>query len=451
MSKSKHSIQNLIIYTVVAVFFLYLAIAYPVGIYGDSEQFISMHMHREPLYPLFIALFRVLFPTDIYLKVTIIGQNILNAVATIYLLSFFFREYEMKTWMKSLAALFTLLPHVMTPLFSQTGIVLTCGIMNEAIAFPLFYFYMVSLINLAINGKKKHAIIACIFAFLLSLTRGSLMICIIAWMMVFTGRLIFEKKKWYFLVMPVIVMAVLFPTRGKLYEGYNYLVNGISEANMCGNMNLVTNILYASDREVGGQIEDETARQLFYEIYDRADADGLNYRYAGNGWYDRIKHLENTHDNLKFNYILQVEQDYYEANYGTDYVERNKFQEEECRLIAHSIIGSCIGRWLFQYLGLSINGLVRSIAVVRPYTVIPFMILGITSFVLCIVCFVRKKHVKEALALTITLVLLAANAFGTATVIMCISRYMIYCFALYYITLMNLVMKCFSERNRNEL
>lgn len=36
-------------------FFLGMLAAWGVGVYNDSEQYIAMHIHREPLYPLFLA------------------------------------------------------------------------------------------------------------------------------------------------------------------------------------------------------------------------------------------------------------------------------------------------------------------------------------------------------------------------------------------------------------
>ena len=59
-------------------FFLGMLAAWGVGVYNDSEQYIAMHIHREPLYPLFLAFFRALFGEG-YLTVVAAAQNILTA------------------------------------------------------------------------------------------------------------------------------------------------------------------------------------------------------------------------------------------------------------------------------------------------------------------------------------------------------------------------------------
>ncbi len=54
----------------------------------------------------------------------------------------------------------------------------------------------------------------------------------------------------------------------------------------------------------------------------------------------------------------------------------------------------------------------------------------------------------------VVLMMLAANAFGTAIVIMCLSRYMIYTFSLFYMANILLINSAFSnvrKKDRNEL
>ncbi len=444
---------NLICYGVILLFFIALAAVFPLGLYGDSEQFISMHMHREPVYPLFLWVFRKIFGESLYLEVVKWAQNLINAFCAIVLLRGLVRRLSFGKMVMTIGTITLLAPHIMTPLFARSHLVLTCGVLNEALCLPLFYLYLLELISFATEGGRKHMVISAAWGVIISLIRGSMMICLIAWAIVAIGRCIFERKKFYFPIIYLLALFLLMKARSGIYIGYNYVVNGIAEANMCGNMNLVANVLYASDREAGERLEDEATRTLFYEIYDRADEAGLTYKHADSSLYNMVKHLENSHDTLKFDYILQTLDDYYMSNVGTDYVEKNRFQEETCKTIAHAIWPACFGRWLIRYVGLSVNGVIRSVAVVKPYTVIPAIIMVFVALGLSIYCLAKRKHVKAALALLIILMMLAANACGVATVIMCISRYMIYCFAPFYMGFTALLMECFNEwrMKKNEL
>ena len=454
MILKKESKFNLICYGVILLFFIVLAAITPISLYGDSEQFISMHMHREPVYPLFLWVFRQIAGEAHYLEVVKWAQSLLNAICAIVFLRGISVRLNTGKAVTAIGTIALLTPHLMTPLFSQSRMVITSGIMNEALCLPLFYLFLLELIELALEGGKRHLVFSVSWALIISLIRGSMMICLIAWTIVAIGRAVFEKKRIYYPIIFIIALFLLMKLRSGLYVGYNYVVNDVAEANMCGNMNLVTNVLYASDKEAGERIEDDLSRALFYEIYDRADEAGLTYRHAGNGIYNTISHLENSHDTLKFDYILKDLDDYYITYVGMDeYVAKTRFNEETCKKIAHAIWPACFGRWLIRYVGLSVNGVVRSVAVVKPYTVIPALIMVFAALGLSIYCLVKGKHVKTAIALLIILMMLAANACGVATVIMCISRYMIYCFAPFYIGFIALLLECFNEwrKKKNEL
>lgn len=425
--------REYIYYGIITIFFVMVAIFCPVTMYGDSEQFVSMHVHREPVYPLFLWFFRTILEEGIYLDVVSWVQNLFNAFASILLLRFFVKEFNLNHLKKILAVIFILLPHIVTPLMSHEHIVLSSAIMNEAIGLPLFLIHIVVTLSYIYRGKKSTMIGSAALALVLSLIRGSMMITLIAWMLIVAARLIYEKR-WKFVLTPALVMLLLFSVRGTIFKTYNYIVNDIYVATVCGNMNLVTNIFYASDREAGELIEDELSRELYYEIYDAAWEQGLNYRFAESNLYDKTIHLENSHDTLKFDYILQITADYYYANIGEDYLERNIWQDQICANMANDLLPACIGRWIGQYFLLAINGLARSIAFVHPMTVVPCVILLVFAFGLSIVSFIKKRHEKAGLAVIIALMMIFANAFGTATVIMCLSRYMIYGFSLFYIS-----------------
>ena len=50
----KRKTNSIVLLTGLLVYFLGMLLFNGVGIYNDSEQYITMHIHREPLYPLFL-------------------------------------------------------------------------------------------------------------------------------------------------------------------------------------------------------------------------------------------------------------------------------------------------------------------------------------------------------------------------------------------------------------
>ena len=69
--------KNWLFFIGLLLFFLGMYARYGIGVYNDSEQYITMHIHREPLYPLFLALFRAMAGADAGLKLAVIVQGIL--------------------------------------------------------------------------------------------------------------------------------------------------------------------------------------------------------------------------------------------------------------------------------------------------------------------------------------------------------------------------------------
>ena len=62
------------------LFFEGMFLIYGPGVYNDSEQYLQMHIHREPLYPLFLWVLR-LCTSEHYLILMGIVQNFFMAVS----------------------------------------------------------------------------------------------------------------------------------------------------------------------------------------------------------------------------------------------------------------------------------------------------------------------------------------------------------------------------------
>ncbi|MBO4808982.1 MAG: hypothetical protein J5537_08050, partial [Lachnospiraceae bacterium] len=109
-------------------------------------------MFREPVYPLFLWMFRSILGKETYLPVVAWAQNIINAICAIVFLRGMYRKYGLRKIVMAAGTLAMLMPHIMTPLFSNTHLVLSCAILGEAICLPLFYPYLMELIFYGTEG-----------------------------------------------------------------------------------------------------------------------------------------------------------------------------------------------------------------------------------------------------------------------------------------------------------
>ena len=163
--------MHLILLFSLLLFFVLMFILYGPGVYNDSDQYIKMHIHREPLYPLFLKLLRDFFGESFLYPMGII-QNVFMAIAIYLLTRTIGDRFKLPVSMEALVACIQVFPHIMTKYFSAMSVFVTNSVMSEALAFPLFTLWTMNALKLLWKGEKKHIAGTLIFSLLLSLTRG---------------------------------------------------------------------------------------------------------------------------------------------------------------------------------------------------------------------------------------------------------------------------------------
>jgi hypothetical protein len=103
------------------------------------------------------------------------------------------------------------------------------------------------------------------------------------------------------------------------------------------------------------------------------------------------------------------------------------------------LLPACFGQWLYDYILLCRNGFVRSIAVVHPFLNFAALFLYVLAAGLLVWQMSVKKRFQAAVVMGTALLFIAANVCATSITIMCLSRYMIYGFSLFYTALYLLV------------
>lgn len=424
--------RALCILAALLVFFMTMLAACGVGVYNDSEQYITMHIHREPLYPLFLWVFRSVIGEG-YLPAAMAVQGILTAFGITVLSEYLTRRFRLHLWEEVLVVLLQLVPHLMTRYVSALHIFLENSVMSEALCIPLFQFFLYFLLRMVFEERKRDRVFSLIMAFLLSMTRGQMMTTILMWAVIFVIQLLMHKK-YRTIVIPLAALVAVFGLRSLTVHVYNYFVTGYFMGNTYGQVNTLTNVIYACDEEDGEVFaEGSLERKFFDRFYAEADALGLNYKYAGNTFQERAAYLEEHHDTLKFQ-VLEADMSSYFFGLGkVDYYQQSSMSDDMAGRMMRKLLPACFGQWLYDYVLLCRNGFVRSIAVVHPLINWAALLLylsaaGLSLYLICI-----KKRFEAALAMGTALLFIAANVCATSITIMCLSRYMIYGFSIFYI------------------
>lgn len=419
-------------------FFLGLLAVGGVGVYNDSQQYITMHIHREPLYPLYLAAFRAVCGEG-YLTAAMAGQGILTAVGITLLAEYLTKRFALRLWEELLIVALQLLPHLITRYVSALGIFLENSVMSEGLCIPLFTIFVYFLLRMLFEGKWRDAAFALVFAYLLSMTRGQMMTTILLWALLL-GIRVLAHKKYRVLILCASAVIFVFLLRDLTVHVYNYGVTGYFMGNTYGQVNTLTNVMYACDEEDREVFEEGDLEQAFFDnFYGKAMNQRLNYVYAGENFDERAAYLEEHHDILKFR-ILEAELSAYYFGLGeVDYYEQSSMSDEMAGRMIKKLLPACFGQWLYDYILLCRNGFVRSIAVVHPFLNFAALFLYVLTAGLLVWQMSVKKRFQAAVVMGTALLFIAANVCATSITIMCLSRYMIYGFSLFYTALYLLV------------
>lgn len=434
------------------LFFAALWLLGTTGIYNDSNQYIAMHIHREPLYSFFLWIFRSLFGETKYLDIVRFLQNGLAAFSVIWLAESLKKRFDFGQWMEALVCLILLAPHIITPVFSASGLVLSNGVISEALGLPLFYLFTAQCMKMVYTRQRGAALSSLLLSLFLSLVRGQMMFTILLWLVFAGAVVIVEKKKLAKrLLICVVCTALAFGTRTLLVKSYNLVFNGYFINNTFGSVGLLANILYAADEEDAERIADQDARVMFELSYRLAKEQGATYQDAPEGFFNRAAHLEKWHDAIKFEMIEEPWRQLHDREGFIDYIPENVESDRIAAIIVKSLLPAVLGRWLYDYLALACYGLIRSIAVVHPLLNWYALTAYLAYIVLAALAW-RKNHNSNAVWLAaFSLLAVLANVFATSMIIMCLSRYVIYGLPLFYVSGLMLLYELAGGKTAGEL
>lgn len=434
------------------LFFAALWLLGTTGIYNDSNQYIAMHIHREPLYSFFLWIFRSLFGETKYLDIVRFLQNGLAAFSVIWLAESLKKRFDFGQWMEALVCLILLAPHIITPVFSASGLVLSNGVISEALGLPLFYLFTAQCMKMVYTRQRGAALSSLLLSLFLSLVRGQMMFTILLWLVFAGAVVIVEKKKLAKrLLICVVCTALAFGTRTLFVKSYNLVFNGYFINNTFGSVGLLANILYAADEEDAERIADQDARVMFELSYRLAKEQGATYQDAPEGFFNRAAHLEKWHDAIKFEMIEEPWRQLHDREGFIDYIPENVESDRIAATIVKSLLPAVLGRWLYDYLALACYGLIRSIAVVHPLLNWYALTAYLAYIVLAALAW-RKNHNSNAVWLAaFSLLVVLANVFATSMIIMCLSRYVIYGLPLFYVSGLMLLYELAGGKTAGEL
>lgn len=456
-SHKKTSYGKILAPIVIGAFFCFLCICFGVGEYPDSVTYIEGSMDRELLYPLLLKVFRTVFGSG-YLWAVIITQNLFAFLVTWYLYHSVCKRFRSNLLFQWAMIVVLLVPHILSRLLTPSGIILTDAILSEGITLTLYQLFFVLILNMCLAEKKiRYAVWSLLVAFFTTLARGQMMPMLLLWMLfsviVLCRHTSGAWKKCAGVVVVILVTLSAFGVRSLLIGQYNETMYGVRSGNTGGNMTILTNVIYSASeediRKAAVSLPEEDGA-LLSKIYAQVQEQKLTSADAETGLLSRIRHHEDCHDRIKFEILYPELEASVRMREPELTAERIRVcMDEQAGQYMMSLLKENIGRFLMTYLYVICGGFIRTVAVLHPAFAVYALLIYIVAIVLMWYLFKRSRHADASVMMALVLVMIAANVCATGLTIMCLSRYMIYNTAIFYVAGIVLLQEAWKKRSES--
>lgn len=424
---------------IIAVYFLSCAIFGTVGICPDTDTYLSLSPARDPLYGIFVHVFSFM-EEPLQLWVIVLIQNILGAFSCIYLLFFLIRKFKINVFVQFLVTACLLIPHIMIPMSTVSGMVLLNTILSEGITLPLYLILFTLLLQFVFEKDNKKAVrymlLALLLCVLLIAARGQLLSILVVFVIVSVYRFLVNGNKKMFIM--VFVLAITgYAAKIVINNTYNLVSNGVFTGNTSQSATVAANALFAADLDKKVSFKDVSLDKVYEDIVSVIREEKMHYSYAPKDLKGFVSYYENAHDVIKFNLANDIIRDYVKEKGVTDSVRIEMECDKVFDLIYKEVYLSDAGACFDTYIKLAASGFIRTIGILHPILNLMFAVAYAVTVAMTVYLFIRGKKEgrisPSALVMTLVLIMIAGLVLSTALVTMCISRYVIYNMSVFYI------------------
>lgn len=432
------AVFSVIMLTISLAFYLFFACIDGVVICVDSPGYLEMNLTREPLYPLFLAFFRLLFGSlspDGYLIAAVFCQSILAAVAAWSMAAFLAREFHLSKAVSLLVLGIPMAVSLLCRFAAKRGSMYSNSILTEGLTVSGYLLFFRFLLAYVYQSKKRDLLVCALLSFLMISTRKQMAVTLLLLVVaIFYVSFTKEKGKRGILIAFVCSSAILLCSMC-LDVGYNYVLRGKAVRHSGDTRFLTTMAFYTAGREDGQYIEDEEIRDLFLTIYDICDEGGYLKAYEKEGWMNRVSHFGDHYDHIQIDTMWRLITDY-AAESGGDAVDVSENTDHIMNTINAAVLPHNISKVAATFFDNVLSGLVTTVAQRKS------ILVGYTVFVYLLYCFLlfyhlrRGKNDRLCLLALFALLSIFCNVGLVSMVIFCQTRYTIYNMALFYISLL---------------
>lgn len=419
-------------FLVCLIFYVTMCLIYGPQLGADSNGYIHMISAREPVYPLFLMIFRMVFGEVRYLYAVAFAQNLLMAFAVWYLTMYLRKKYAWKEWMTYVMIAMHFAVAMLCQFAAGRASIFPNSILTEGITLSLWLIFITFLLKALWEKHMRYVLYALILAAVMMDARKQMAVGYI----VLFGTLLLGwiGQKGYFkrmaAVTGMIFCSILLALGGTRL--YNYVMRGEFTQNT-RDMNLVlTTSLYIADKEDAALIEEPVVQELFRQVMAILEEKECNYRFAKPGWRNLEAHYGAHYDKITVDTTGPMFIEYAMEQGFAEGLEAEQEADRMSGVIVSSLLADNLGTYLKVYLASVGNGLINSVAkrnaILDWYALAAYLIyIGLMG-----ICLWKKETRRIGLFGLTVLISILVNVGVTAALIFCQTRYMIYNMALFY-------------------
>lgn len=402
---------------------------------ADSNTYITMDFSREPLYSIYLAVFRKIFggQSDFYLLMAVLGQCLLAGYSAYYLVRTVADEFKLPAYLQYIVLAFPLGASFLCRFAAKRGSMYSNSILTEGLTISLYLILVCASFQYILHGTKKSFWTSVLLCFLGLSCRKQMIVCL----MIFMCGILFRHLKNDFLkgiIKCVVAVTIVLVASFLFDKGYNYMVRGEFERHVDDNRFVATMIFYTADREFAEYIENEEVRQVFLDVYDLCAEKEYLMNQSPKGWLNEVSHFGDNYDFIQLDTLcVYLDEHIADLEYRQD-IEIDEVREDLVKSeIIRALLPHEVGRIIKVIWNNFLSGLVNTVAKRTPilclYSAIAYAVY-IGLFVFLCVC-KRNKALLTFAGLTMASIVI--NVGVVSAVIFTQTRYVIYNMPFFYV------------------
>lgn len=417
----------------------------------DSPSNISMDITREVVYPLFLAMMRLIFGSQGYLIPTLILQNLLAGFGIWFFCIYLYNAFRLP----KLLTLAIMGGCELVLLFVGRTLFYVSAIQTEALAVPLFYLLMRYLLQSAVELRFRPLIPAAILTCIGVLLRAQFLMFVVLLALV-AGYVAISNKTFRKAFIPILAsVAVILSLTNILTMTYHYFVNGVFTTTPFINRHIATRMLYVADMEDADLFQNDPALQNVFILAEKEMFE-LNRNYSAVSDADiltQYEHLEANFDSVLF-YSMQpvlVSELFPDFFTSTDPAIWVKFDAKAGEFI-RPLLADNAGKYLQTVKNSLVVGVVRcnsfySLRLSRSINLcFVFFSIGMYAAAVSLAIYAIKKHRASGICMATVLIMILGLVAVPALSLFPSTRYMFYAIGPFYAILAILAYEWLCDR-----